>query len=79
MQDCVAFPLVRGEIVIQLTVEFAVQLPDPEVRIDPPPPSLAKDRVGGSMLIWANAASELAMRITKLVRVFIWVGVGVLR
>lgn len=37
------------------TLLVAVQVPVPEVRIDPPPPSLVNDRVGGSMLIWPKA------------------------
>jgi hypothetical protein len=37
-------------MVNQEEVVVAVQLPVPEVRIEPPPPSLVKERVGGSMV-----------------------------
>ncbi len=51
MHDCPAVPVVRGVIVIHEAFFSAVQVPAPDVRIDPPPPSLVNDRVGGSMLI----------------------------
>ena len=55
MQDSPALPLVRGVMVIHETLLVAVQVPVPDVRIEPPPPSLVSDRVGGSMLIWPKA------------------------
>jgi hypothetical protein len=39
-------------------VVVAVQVPVPEVRMDPPPPSFVKERVGGSMVTCAQTAED---------------------
>ena len=55
MHEVPADPVVRGVILIQDAVLVAVQVPVPAVRMDPPPPSLVKERVGGSMVTWLQA------------------------
>lgn len=50
-------PLVLGVMVIQLAAVLAVHDPEPDVSIEPPPPSFPNERVGGS--------TETAPRDTK--------------
>lgn len=54
MQETPASPVVLGVMVNHGEVVEAVHVPVPEVRMEPPPPSLVKERVGGSMFIWAR-------------------------
>jgi hypothetical protein len=55
MQEVPAEPVVRGVMLIQEEIVVAVQVPVPEVRTEPPPPSLVKERVGGSIVTWLHA------------------------
>ena len=50
MHEVPALPVVRGVMDSHGAVVVAVQVPVPEVRMEPPPPSLVKERVGGSMV-----------------------------
>jgi transcriptional regulator of NAD metabolism len=65
MQEVPAVAVVRGVIVSHEAAVEAVQVPVPEVRMEPPPPSLVKVRVGGSIVIWANAEEVLSTSRTK--------------
>ena len=65
MQEVPAVAVVRGVIVSHEAVVEAAHVPVPEVRIEPPPPSLVKVRVSGSIVIWANAEEVLSTIRTK--------------
>ena len=66
MQESPALPEVRGVRVSHETLAEAVQVPEPEVRMEPPPPSLVKVRVGGSMLTTAHAERVVNQRARRL-------------
>ena len=50
MHEIPADSVVLGVMVSHEAAVVAVQVPVPAVRIDPPPPSLVNERVGGSMV-----------------------------
>jgi hypothetical protein len=66
MHEVPAAPVVRGVMVSHEAVVLAVHVPEPLVRMDPPPPSLVKVRVGGSILTTAQAERVVSQRARRV-------------
>lgn len=69
MHEVPALPVVRGVMFSHGAVVVAVQVPVPEVRMEPPPPSFVKERVGGSMVTCAQTAEDKSQANESVCRV----------
>lgn len=69
MHEVPALPVVRGVMDSHGAVVVADQVPVPEVRMEPPPPSFVKERVGGSMVTCAQTAVDKSQANESFCRV----------
>jgi hypothetical protein len=79
MHEVPAEPVVLGVMLSHAADVLAVQVPEPAVRIEPPPPSLVKERVGGSIVTcphadWISKRAKSQISWNGFLRVRIAVG-----